>query len=147
MVLALNIHVLFAWTRTWWSPFPKKRGKTILHLLRSLSTSINSGFVACSHLLPVLNISSSKMNAAKTVSSDFWSFVEFVSPRKLSNQMLWIEVLNCCFASLMAEMMVGLFVRSVTSVVFVVKAKEIKSGKSKLYQRKGLMLSGTCTLY
>ena len=44
----------------------------------------------------------------------------------------------------MAEMMVGGFL---TSVVFVVKAKEIKSGKSKLYQRKGLMLSGTCTLY
>ena len=61
--------------------------------------------------------------------------------------MLWIEVLNCCFASLMAEMMVGWFVRSVTSVVSVVKAKEIKSGKSKLYQIKGLTLSGTCTLY
>ena len=145
MVLALTVQVLLAWTRRWWSSFRKKRGKTILHLLRSLSTSMNSGIVTLSHFLAVLNIISSKMYAAKTISSSFLSFDEYVS--ESSDQMLWIEVLNSCFAYLMVKLMVGWIVTSTTSVVFAIKAKAIKSVKSKLYQAKGLTLSGIRTLY
>ena len=145
MVLALTVQVLLAWTRRWWSSFRKKRGKTILHLLRSLSTSMNSGFVTLSRFLAVLNIISSKMYAAKTISSSFLSFDEYV--RESSDQMLWIKVLNSCFAYLMVKLMVGWIVTSTTSVVFAIKAKAIKSVKSKLYQAKGLTLSGTRTLY
>ena len=83
----------------------EKGGKTILHLLRSSSTSMNSGFVTCSRFLAVLNIISSKMYAVKTVSSSFLSFDEYV--RESSDQMLWIEVLNSCFAYLMVKLMVG----------------------------------------
>ena len=145
MVLALTVQVLLAWTRRWWSSFRKKRGKTILHLLRSLSTSMNSGFVTLSRFLAVLNIISSKMYAAKTISSSFLSFDEYV--RESSDQMLWIKVLNSCFAYLMVKLMVGWIVTSTTSVVFAIKAKAIKSVKSKLYQAKGLTLSGIRTLY
>ena len=145
MVLALTVQVLLAWTRRWWSSFRNKRGKTILHLLRSLSTSMNSGFVTLSHFLAVLNIISSKMYAPKTISSSFLSFDEYVS--ESSDQMLWIEVLNSCFAYLMVKLMVGWIVTSTTSVVFAIKAKAIKSVKSKLYQAKGLTLSGIRTLY
>ena len=145
MVLALTVQVLLAWTRTWWSSFRKKRGKTILHLLRSSSTSMNSGFVTCSRFLAVLNIISSKMYAVKIVSSSFLSFDEYV--RESSDQMLWIEVLNSCFAYLMVKLMVGWIVTFTTSVVFAIKAKAIKSVKSKLYQAKGLTLSGIRTLY
>ena len=145
MVLALTVQVLLAWTRRWWSSFRKKRGKTILHLLRSLSTSMNSGFVTLSRFLAVLNIISSKMYAAKTISSSFLSFDEYVS--ELSDQMLWIEVINSCFAYLMVKLMVGWIVTSTSSVVFAIKAKAIKSVKSKLYQAKGLTLSGIRTLY
>ena len=145
MVLALTVHVSLAWTRTWWSSFRKKRGKTILHLLRSLSTSMNSGFVTCSRFLAVLNIISSKMYAAKTVSSSFLSFDEYV--RESSDQMLWIEVLNSCFAYLRDKLMIGGIVTISTSVVSRITAREIKSVKSKLYQAKGLTLSGICTLY
>ena len=145
MVLALTVQVLLAWTRRWWSSFRKKRGKTILHLLRSLSTSMNSGFVTFSRFLAVLNIISSKMYAAKTVSSSFLSFDEYV--RESSDQMLWIEVLNSCFAYLMVKLMVGWIVTYSTSVVLAIKAKAIKSVKSKLYQAKGLTLSGIRTLY
>ena len=122
----------------------KKRGKTILHLLRSLSTLINSGFVTCSHFLAVLNIQSSKMNAAKRVSSSFWSSTEYVPSL---DQMLWIEVLSCCFASLMAKLMVGSIITPVDPVVSAIKAKEIKSAKLKLYQAKGLTLSGIRTVH
>ena len=144
MVLALNVHVLL----------PKKRGKTILHLHRSSSTSINSWFVKCSRFLEVLNKKSSKMNAAKILSSSFRCFNEAsktasppASPPESLDQMLWIEVLNSCFASLMVKLTVGWIVTSVTSVVFATKAKAIKSVKSKLYQAKGLTLSGMRTLY
>ena len=125
----------------------KKRGKTILHLHRSSSTSINSGFVTCSRFLEVLNIKSSKMNAAKIVSSSFRCFDEYVPLRESLDQMLWIEVLNSCFTSLMVKLTVGWIVTSVTSVAFAIKAKAIKSVKSKLYQAKGLTLSGMHTLY
>ena len=143
-MLALNVHVLL----------PKKRGKTILHLHRSSSTSINSWFVKCSRFLEVLNMKSSKMNAAKILSSSFRCFNEAsktaspsASPPESLDQMLWIEVLNSCFASLMVKLTVGWIVTSVTSVVFATKAKAIKSVKSKLYQAKGLTLSGMRTLY
>ena len=145
MVLALTLQVLLAWTRTWWSSFRKKRGKTILHLLRSLSTSMNSGFVTCSRFLAVLNIISSKMYAAKTVSSSFLSFDEYV--RESSDQMFWIEVLNSCFAYLRDKLIIGGIVTFFTSVVSRITAREIKSVKSKLYQAKGLTLSGICSLY
>ena len=145
MVLALTVRVSLAWTRTWWSSFRKKRGKTILHLLRSLSTSMNSGFVTFSRFLAVLNINSSKMYAAKTVSSSFLSFDEYV--RESSDQMLWIEVLNSCFAYLMVKLMFGWVATFFPSVVFAIKAKAIKSVESKLYQAKGLTLSGIRTLY
>ena len=125
----------------------KKRGKTILHLHRSSSTSVNSGFVTCSRFLEVLNKKPSKMNAAKIVYSSFRCFDEYVPPRESLDQMLWIEVLNSCFTSLMVKLTVGWIVTSVTSVVFAIKAKAIKSVKSKLYQAKGLTLSGMHTLY
>ena len=125
----------------------KKRGKTILHLHRSSSTSVNSGFVTCSRFLEVLNKKPSKMNAAKIVYSSFRCFDEYVPPRESLDQMLWIEVLNSCFTSLMVKLTVRWIVTSVTSVVFAIKAKAIKSVKSKLYQAKGLTLSGMHTLY
>ena len=102
---------------------------------------MNSGFVTCSRFLAVLNIISSKMYAVKTVSSSFLSFDEYV--RESSDQMLWIEVLNSCFAYLMVKLMGG----GISSVVFAIKAKAIKSVESKLYQAKGLTLSGIRTLY
>ena len=122
----------------------EKGGKTILHLLRSSSTSMNSGFVTWSRILAVLKIISSKMNAAKRISSSFWSSTENVPSL---DQMLWIEVLSCCFASLMAKLMVGSIITPVDPVVSAIKAKEIKSAKLKLYQAKGLTLSGIRTLY
>ena len=125
----------------------KKRGNTILHLHRSSSTSINSGFVTCSRFLEVLNKKPSKMNAAKIVSSSFRCFNEYVPPCESLDQMLWIEVLNSCLTSLMVKLTVGWIVTSVTSVVFAIKAKAIKRVKSKLYQAKGLTLSGMHTLY
>ena len=85
------------------------------------------------------------MYAAKTVSSSFLSFDEYV--RESSDQMLWIEVLNSCFAYLMVKLMFGGIVGFFSSVVFAIKAKAIKSVKSKLYQAKGLTLSGIRTLY
>ena len=87
------------------------------------------------------------MNAAKIVSSSFRCFDEYVPPRESLDQMLWIEVLNSCFTSLMVKLTVGWIVTSVTSVAFAIKAKAIKSVKSKLYQAKGLTLSGIRTLY
>ena len=113
--------------------------------IRSLSTSMNSGFITFSRFLAVLNINSSKMYAAKTVSSSFLSFDEYV--RESSDQMLWIEVLNSCFAYLRDKLMIGGIVTFSTSVVSRITAREIKSVKSKLYQAKGLTLSGICTLY
>ena len=50
---------------------PTERGKALLHLPRSSSTSINSGFLTFHHFLAELNTNSSKVNAAKTVSSSF----------------------------------------------------------------------------
>ena len=87
------------------------------------------------------------MNAAKIVSSSFRCFDEYMPPRESLDQMLWIEVLNSCFTSLMVKLTVGWIVTSVTSVAFALKAKAIKSVKSKLYQAKGLTLSGMHTLY
>ena len=106
---------------------------------------MNSGFITFSRFLAVLNINSSKMYAAKTVSSSFLSFDEYV--RESSDQMLWIEVLNSCFAYLRDKLMIGGIVTISTSVVSRITAREIKSVKSKLYQAKGLTLSGICTLY
>ena len=106
---------------------------------------MNSGFVTCSRFLAVLNIISSKMYAAKTVSSSFLSFDKYVS--ESSDQMLWIEVLNSCFAYLRDKLMIGEIVTFFTSVVSRITAREIKSVKSKLYQAKGLTLSGIRTLY
>ena len=106
---------------------------------------MNSGFVTCSRFLAVLNIISSKMYAAKTVSSSFLSFDGYV--RESSDQMLWIEVLNSCFAYLRDKLMIGEIVTFFTSVVSRITAREIKSVKSKLYQAKGLTLSGIRTLY
>ena len=50
---------------------PTERGKALLHLPRSSSTSIKSGFLTFHHFLAELNTKSSKVNAAKTVSSSF----------------------------------------------------------------------------
>ena len=85
------------------------------------------------------------MYAVKIVSSSFLSFDEYV--RESSDQMLWIEVLNSCFAYLMVKLMFGGIVAFVSSVGFAIKAKAIKSVESKLYQAKGLTLSGIRTLY
>ena len=86
---------------------------------------MNSGFVTLSHFLAVLNIISSKMYAAKTISSSFLSFDEYVS--ESSDQMLWIEVLNSCFAYLMVKLMVG----GIVTVVSRIKKRRIKIISSK----------------
>ena len=70
---------------------PIERGKALLHLQRSSPTSINSGFLTFHHFMAELNTKSSKVNAAKTVSSSFWSFDEYDDP------ILWIKVLKKSF--------------------------------------------------
>ena len=91
---------------------------------------MNSGFVTYNRFLAVLNIISSKMYAAKTVSSSFLSFDKYVS--ESSDQMLWIEVLNSCFAHLMVKLMVG----GIVTVVSRIKKRRIKIISSKRTEAK-----------